>query len=30
MLKREKEMPETVRKAIEEELKKMEKDDYVV
>jgi thymidylate synthase len=30
MLKREREMPEKVRKAIEEELRLMEKDDYVV
>jgi thymidylate synthase len=30
MLEREKDMPETVRKSIKEELSKMEKDDYVV
>lgn len=30
MLEREKEMPETVRKAVADELKKMEQDDYVV
>jgi len=30
MLEREKEMPENVRKAIEDELRKVEKDDYVV
>jgi hypothetical protein len=30
MLEREKEMPENVRRAIEEELSKMERDDYIV
>jgi hypothetical protein len=30
MLEREKEMPEAVRKAVADELKKMEQDDYVV